>query len=80
MQLQTWTQDSLQHRLPQIGKVDWDSEDSMNLEKVYSLLKDQVAGLIEALGVMGLQREVLMLVFCGCFFPYLLVHTLPLSP
>lgn len=80
MQLQTWTQDSLQHRLPQIGKVDWDSEDSMNLEKVYSLLKDQVAGLIEALGVVDLQREVLMLVFCGCFFPYLLEHTLPLSP
>lgn len=54
-QLQTWTQDSLQHRLPQAGKVDWDSEDSRNMEKTYSLLKEQITVVIETLGVVDLQ-------------------------
>lgn len=56
-QLQTWTQDSLQHRLSQTGKVDWNSEDSKNMENTYSLLKEQMTLVIETLGVVDLQHH-----------------------
>lgn len=80
MQLQTWTQDSLQHRLPQTGKVDWDSEDSKNMQNTYSLLKEQMTLVIETLGVVDLQPHWSPCVmFCGRFFSYLFIYTLPLS-
>lgn len=54
-QLQTWTQDSLQHRLPQTGKIAWDSEDPKNMENTYSLLREQMILVIETVGVVDLQ-------------------------
>lgn len=54
-QLKTRTKDSLQHRLSQTGEVDWDNEDSKNMENTYSLLKEQITVAIETLGVVDLQ-------------------------
>lgn len=53
--LKTWTQDSLQHRLSQTGEVDWDGEDSRNMENTYSSLKEQITVAIETLGAVDLQ-------------------------
>lgn len=57
MQLQSWTQDSLQHKLPQSRKVNWDSEDSKNTENTYYMLKKQMTLVIETLGVVDLRSH-----------------------
>lgn len=74
MQLQAWTQDSLQHSNASNGKVDWDAEDTKMMGNRYSLLKEQMT-----LGVVDLQpssSQYIMLL--GSLFSSLFIYTLSL--